>query len=755
MSPETGEVLKGWESLAFTLGQAVDNIPRSGGVGVSMPVARQGVVVVDFDNVRDPETGELTDLGREGFRRFSGTYVEVSPSGAGLRVVALGIKTTTKQQSKKTEAGEKVEVYATGEKRWLRMTGAAIRQDAQVGECQSGIDWACRVVSEGWPLSGAMQRRSPDNDGNKAAGSASKSGSGGCPWEALAQYRGTDGKTPDEVRASIEKTVREKTSGALAQAVRKLREGGEKSEDDSFLVCEAVRRGIGIPEDVGPLLQALAGAGAREKLRRSDYIKRTADDAARRVLADIESGNPRGLSRRTWVALPAPAASEVAQIARVGEAAAAELERLGRSFVVGRGGRIEATPGNFALALLADPATRSAFQFNEHRQHIERASGLTSIDPNASSEAGRITDADAAHLRAWAHRVYGMKLTKDDAWEGVLMAALAKKVDPVRDALLSLSWDRVPRLDSWLVDHLLVDDAGREEYVKAAGHCFFVGAVRRALRPGSKADEVLCVEGRGGGGKSTAFETIADVLGGGLFCDSVHDVTNSQHRLEMVEGALIVEIAELSGFRRAADQEALKAALSAKVDKVRKPYAREPIEVPRRYVFVATTNREQYIADPSGALARRFWPVRSLSTEARQIDMHRLRREAPQLWAEAVAAFNEGKPNHIEPGTEAFRQWVGERDQRQESMPYADEIAEWKEKLAAGTGAVYDYAQGIRLNDFGRAIGLDSDKLRDDQGMQRKLMDAMRAAGFQATKYTKRGAYWTLVDGALSGFPIR
>lgn len=135
-----------------------------------------------------------------------------------------------------------------------------------------------------------------------------------------------------------------------------------------------------------------------------------------------------------------------------------------------------------------------------------------------------------------------------------------------------------------------------EEYVRAVGSCFLVAAVKRIMHPGCKMDEVLCLEGAKGGGKSTLFEVLADALLPGSFTDQVHDFTDPKHRIEATESKFMVELSELAAVKRAKDQEALKAALSAKTDSARRAYARGNVEVPRRFVVLATTNQSEYIA---------------------------------------------------------------------------------------------------------------------------------------------------------------
>src|SRR5262245_46056366 len=56
------------------------------GVGLAL-LAELGLVILDCDNVINPETGEIADWARD---VCSGTYTEVSPSGRGLRAVFYG-----------------------------------------------------------------------------------------------------------------------------------------------------------------------------------------------------------------------------------------------------------------------------------------------------------------------------------------------------------------------------------------------------------------------------------------------------------------------------------------------------------------------------------------------------------------------------------------------------------------------------------------------------------------------------------------
>lgn len=722
-------------------------------VGVALKSATPRLVVLDFDHVRDKQTGEMHGVGRAALGRLKGQYVEVSPSGTGLRAVVFcdggpvgdedgkGGKEVHKLGAIGPDGGEvQIELFGAGQNAYCRMTGALVAGVgvAQVGEAPPALlEWVrgLRVAGKGpAPTTTATTpaRRTAQRD----------------PWSALEEYRGNEGRSVDEVVASIQKTAREKPRGDLAKAVDHLRSGHDgDSEGEMLICCEAIRRGAGNPDDLWDVLLTLAGPRARKKLQRDDYIDRTTELAAKAVLKQIEEGSTKYLRRETWQALPRPDNDDFSAAPAIAPEVVEALQAEGLELTKGKGGKVEASTHNARVLLLADPKVRGLLKFNEVTQQAERADAFYPFNANANGAPGPIADVDVWFVRAWLDQVHKLRLTTGDTWEAVHMAARARSYDGLRDALEDLVWDGVHRLGQWLVDHALVDDKGVEDYVQEAGICWFVGAVRRALEPGSKADEVLCVEGAGGGGKSTMFSVLADVLGEGLYTDAISNVTKAEHRVEATHGKLIVEVAELSGFRRAEDQEALKAALSARVERVRKPYAREPVEIPRRFVFVATTNRSEYLADPTGALARRFWPVRTMSSETRQIDMHRLREIAPQLWAEAVHLCKAGRRSYIEPGTRAFEQWVLARGERQETLPYQSEIEQVLIAAWEGDAKGYDLERGTTAKTLAKAIGID-DRYAEPQ-IQNRLTAAMQAAGLSRWKKSGGVHWWRASDIAI------
>lgn len=611
-----------------------------------------------------------------------------------------------------------------------------------------GFDLQRSEVAAQWVASTVVTREKPASNTTKTRATTTRNADQ--VLDALASYRGEWTKTPDEAAAALKLTARRSPSKGLAKALDLLVNGDEKSEGDYFILCEAYRRGIDAYQDAAELLVMLAGPNGREKAKEKEYQAyrtRTAESAARAVLTEIESNAFNRLNYRLWEHLPD---QDKATTARpLPEGVAAALAETGDSLIYGKAGRVEATPGNVKTILTTDPKVKGLIAFNESSQNIERTGPWTVFDRHATTKTGVLQDSDIDFVGAWLHRAYGINMKKAEVMQGMDMASRAQSFDPVGDSLhrLGAAWDGQPRAARWLQDFAMVDDTEASDYVTAAGLCFLVGAVARALDPGCKFDTVLTIEGEGGGGKSTLFQVLSDAVGPDLFTDGIHDVTNPQHRVEITEGKFIVEIAELAGFRRAADQESLKTVLSQTRDKVRKPYAIRPVEILRRYVFAATTNNDQYYTDPK-AMGRRFLPVKTTATRRNPIDRVALAEVAPQLWGEAVHLYKNGYAPFIAQGCKAFDQWEEQGGQRQETLPFEDEVNDLMIQICTNQAQAYDHGYGITRKAAAKAIGLD-DFAQADQRTMDRLTGTMKAKGFERQRKFAGTYPWKL---APAGF---
>ncbi len=120
-SPTTGRLARvndasTWGTISQAWGCYESNEPFVG-IGFVLTEA-DNYAVIDLDDCRNPETGEIESWAEEIFASCGDTYVEVSPSGTGLHIFCRGIK-----PSDRCRKGKK-EVYSHG--RYIAVTGVRL-----------------------------------------------------------------------------------------------------------------------------------------------------------------------------------------------------------------------------------------------------------------------------------------------------------------------------------------------------------------------------------------------------------------------------------------------------------------------------------------------------------------------------------------------------------------------------------------------------------------------------------------------------
>lgn len=126
-----------WSDFATAL-QACGLHPELAGVGFCFAPG-DGLTGLDLDHVIDAETGELKREAAEIVARFKGTYIEVSPSGTGIRVFCYGKPI---RSGKNTGPVKWLEVYAHPSHRYLTVTGNPWPGSAPaVTDQQAALDW--------------------------------------------------------------------------------------------------------------------------------------------------------------------------------------------------------------------------------------------------------------------------------------------------------------------------------------------------------------------------------------------------------------------------------------------------------------------------------------------------------------------------------------------------------------------------------------------------------------------------------------
>ena len=204
------------------------------------------------------------------------------------------------------------------------------------------------------------------------------------------------------------------------------------------------------------------------------------------------------------------------------------------------------------------------------------------------------------------------------------------------------------------------------------------GAVRRALHPGCQYDYTLVLCGEQGIGKSSFIRALA--CRPDWYCEDLSDIGDAKRAFESIAGSWIVNIDELAGFRSAKDVTRIKTFLTARYDDYRAPYKSEKERIPRRQVFMATTNELSFLSDRSGN--RRFLLVpcvgvmdkRGLPAFFSDADFE---HEIEQAWAQAYA-MEQANPNEAL----ALPRWaMDEQNRRNGGASVADPIEETLERI--------------------------------------------------------------------------
>ena len=267
-------------------------------------------------------------------------------------------------------------------------------------------------------------------------------------------------------------------------------------------------------------------------------------------------------------------------------------------------------------------------------------------------------DSTTTEIAIWAASEYEVDFSNSHIEDAAKTIGQQNRFNGCLEMIEKEKWDRIPRIDTFLEEYLGVkaDTFNASQYMEASAEAeqglfeasknrkaliraysrkLFLGAMARlkwakASRP-IKVDTCLALYGEQGLGKSQTLRALCPrpKYFGGTPLDM-----SSKEAVQKIQSKLIYELCELA--KRSKDISTEKAFLSEDVDLIRLPYQRSVSKLPRRCIFVATTNRVDLLKDATGN--RRWWPVVAGETfeKGQKIDILAIREVAPQLWAEAA-----------------------------------------------------------------------------------------------------------------------
>ena len=350
----------------------------------------------------------------------------------------------------------------------------------------------------------------------------------------------------------------------------------------------------------------------------------------------------------------------------------------------------------------------------------------------------QMLDSDVTELRNHIKRTYLVHFSKDELWAGLEAVGKRYARNPVVDHFRSFAWDGTERLGEFLTKALGVPDG---PLARTYSTRWLTGLAARVLDPGCKMDNVLVLVGGQGIGKSTAMRLL---VGTEFFSDTPIDLRNKD-AYQQVHEVIVYEFAELKGISSArVTQETIKAFFSSLVDRFRPPYKRTIEKHPRHTVFVATSNKPDILADPTGS--RRYWAVTCAGTP----DRHAwLADNREQLLAEAVARYDhwvsltEGGQARLLHRGEKYQWWLtpeeelwrsAEADAFEQEDSRTHTIYEWAAKLGK------EFTLGTLMLDL---LGLDVEV--QDRRLQMELSGILRHLGWnrqQRRRHGRRQWFW-------------
>lgn len=248
------------------------------------------------------------------------------------------------------------------------------------------------------------------------------------------------------------------------------------------------------------------------------------------------------------------------------------------------------------------------------------------------------TDEDTHLTTARYEAIFGWQGSDRFISEAATIVAKERAFHPLQDYLTGLVWDGAQRIDTWLIRHAGAADT---PYNRTVFSKWMISAVARAMRPGCKVDQVLVLQGKQGGFKSTFLRAL---VGDEYFTDQLPPMTNGRDFEEALLGMWVAELSELDHLSQTGVT-TVKAVVVRQIGRCRLPYAKRTVALPRTVVFAGTTNEDEFLRDATGD--RRFWPVHVERCDHLQAVVDR-----DQLWAEAYHRFASGECWHLDDSAE-------------------------------------------------------------------------------------------------------
>jgi len=328
-------------------------------------------------------------------------------------------------------------------------------------------------------------------------------------------------------------------------------------------------------------------------------------------------------------------------------------------------GEYVSSAANINTILQNDHLLKDAFKFNtfDNKGYVTKSLPWRSVDA-----VSPLRDVDYSGLRNYIECVYGI-VANQKVNDALALEFERSSFHPIQDYIKQQQWDGQNRIETLLVDYFGAED---NEYTRGVIKKMLCAAVARVFEPGTKFDIVLVLVGSQGTYKSTFLKK----LGLDWFSDTFTTVQGKE-AFEQIQGAWIVEIAELAGLKKA-EVETIKHYVTKREDSFRPAYGRVVETYRRQCVFFGTTNNRDFLRDTTGN--RRFAPIDVREEHVTKSVITDLTPdEIGQIWAEAHHLYRQGEKLYLTEDEEAIA--ITEQHKHTEVDERAGVIGEYLNRL--------------------------------------------------------------------------
>lgn len=336
-----------------------------------------------------------------------------------------------------------------------------------------------------------------------------------------------------------------------------------------------------------------------------------------------------------------------------------------------------------------------------------------------------LKDSDMVRLREALERQNFAAVSASMMRDSLQVVAERNSYDSAVVWLNSLAWDGVPRIDNFLATYCgAVDD----EYTRAVSRYIWTGLPARVYEPGCQLDMVVAFQSIQGTRKSSGLGELAPAPE--YFTDGLNLAHDDDNFKRMIQGKIVVEIAELAGLNKT-EVEYIKRMITRRVEEWVEKWKTLPTRYLRRCMLFASTNNKQFLPpDPTGQ--RRWLPVEIVTLNDALII-----RDRAQLWAEGAARWRERK-NAGEHGVDwrdAETLAKGRHATYEQGDPWDRKIEQWLDlplEIPGQTLRPAPRTQPLHISEvLEGAIGLDLARI--DRKAELRAATVLRSLG-----YTKR-----------------